>query len=99
MNEAHNIEWKQSWRDEYLKWICAFANSDGGVLFTGKNDKGALVHLSKFQSLLEDIRSRIKNFLGIILPVNLHDNEGRKIKGSSEKLRSNFGGISETFWR
>lgn len=27
-----NIEYKESWRDEYLKWICAFANSQGGEL-------------------------------------------------------------------
>jgi len=26
MNENQNIEWKSSWRDEYLKWVCAFAN-------------------------------------------------------------------------
>ena len=27
MSESQNIEWKQSWRDEYLKWICGFANA------------------------------------------------------------------------
>lgn len=25
MSENQNIEWKESWRDEYLKWICGFA--------------------------------------------------------------------------
>ena len=29
--EAQNIEWKSSWRDEYLAWICGFANAQGGV--------------------------------------------------------------------
>ena len=24
-DEKHDLEFKQSWRDEYLKWICAFA--------------------------------------------------------------------------
>ncbi len=28
--ESQNIEYKQQWRDEYLKWICGFANSKGG---------------------------------------------------------------------
>ena len=23
--ETQNIEFKESWRDEYLKWICGFA--------------------------------------------------------------------------
>ena len=31
MNESQNIEWKRSWRDEYLKWVCGFANAQGGV--------------------------------------------------------------------
>lgn len=28
--EPQNIEWKQSRHDDYLKWICGFANSQGG---------------------------------------------------------------------
>jgi ATP-dependent DNA helicase RecG len=27
MPEQQNVEYKQSWRDEYLKWICGFANA------------------------------------------------------------------------
>lgn len=27
MKENQNIEWKESWRDEYIKWICGFANA------------------------------------------------------------------------
>ena len=30
--ENQNIEYKQSWHDDYLKWICGFANSDGGKI-------------------------------------------------------------------
>ena len=29
MSESQNIEYKESWRDEYLKWICGFANAQG----------------------------------------------------------------------
>ncbi|MDI9311543.1 MAG: hypothetical protein QM535_15120 [Limnohabitans sp.] len=36
MPESQNIEYKQSWRDEYLKWICGFANANGGNFFMGK---------------------------------------------------------------
>jgi len=38
MRETQNIEWKENWRDEYLKWICGFANAEGGKLFIGIND-------------------------------------------------------------
>ena len=40
MNEDQNIEYKQSWRDEYLKWICGFANVQGGRLYIGMCDNG-----------------------------------------------------------
>ena len=36
--ESQQVEWKESWRDEYLKWICGFANAEGGVLVIGRND-------------------------------------------------------------
>ena len=29
-DEKQNIEFKESWRDEYLKWLCGFANAQGG---------------------------------------------------------------------
>ena len=32
MSESQLIEYKESWRDEYLKWICGFANAQGGTL-------------------------------------------------------------------
>jgi ATP-dependent DNA helicase RecG len=25
--ECQNVEYKRSWKDEYLKWICGFANA------------------------------------------------------------------------
>ena len=36
--EFQNIEFKESWRDEYQKWICGFANAQGGVLYVGKDN-------------------------------------------------------------
>ena len=40
MPEKQNIEWKEIWKDEYLAWICGFANAQGGTLYIGKNDYG-----------------------------------------------------------
>ena len=34
--EFQNIEFKESWRDEYLKWICGFSNAKGGMLYIEK---------------------------------------------------------------
>jgi len=30
MKEHQNMEWKESWRDDYLRWICGFANAEAG---------------------------------------------------------------------
>ncbi len=38
--ETQNIECKQTWKDEYLKWICGFANAQGGAIFIGIDDNG-----------------------------------------------------------
>jgi len=43
MKENQHIEWKESWRDDFLKTICGFANAEGGVLAIGRNDKGKVV--------------------------------------------------------
>lgn len=37
-SESQHTEFKKAWQDEYLKWICAFANTDGGVLYVGVDD-------------------------------------------------------------
>lgn len=77
MNEQHNIEWKASWRDEYLKWICGFANANGGKLYIGKGDKGEIVGVKNYKKLMEDIPNKIQNHLGIICDINLLEFEGK----------------------
>jgi ATP-dependent DNA helicase RecG len=72
MTEHQNLEWKESWRDDYLKWICAFANAEGGVLVIGKDDAGEVVGIPNARKLLEDLPNKIRDVLGMIVPVNLH---------------------------
>jgi predicted HTH transcriptional regulator len=33
--ENHSVEWKSSFRNEYLAEVCGFANAQGGVLEIG----------------------------------------------------------------
>lgn len=72
MSESQNIEWKQSWHDDYLKWVCGFANAFGGQIFIGKDDNGVITHLEDYRKLLETIPNKIREHLGIIAEVNLH---------------------------
>ena len=41
--ENQTLEWKESWRDEYLKWISVFANSVGGIMEIGRRDDGKVI--------------------------------------------------------
>lgn len=75
MTENQNIEYKESWRDEYLKWICGFANANGGSIFIGKNDTGKVVGVAGAKKLLEDIPNKVRDILGILVDVNLHQTE------------------------
>jgi ATP-dependent DNA helicase RecG len=31
--ENQNLEYKRKWNDEYLKWVCGFANAQGGIFY------------------------------------------------------------------
>ena len=55
LSESQNIEYKESWRDEYLKWICGFANAQGGRIFIGVNDEKQVIGLPDAKKLMEDI--------------------------------------------
>lgn len=77
MAENQNIEYKETWRDEYLKWICGFANAQGGKLYIGINDKQEVVGVDNSHRLLEDIPNKIVTTLGIVCDVNLL-NQGEK---------------------
>lgn len=66
MPESQNTEYKSIWKDEYLKWICGFANARGGTIFIGKDDKGNVVGVNNAKKLLEDIPNKITTVLGIV---------------------------------
>lgn len=77
--ESQNIEWKESWRDDYIRWICGFANAQGGKLIIGKNDKGAVLGVANANKLLEDIPNKIRDILGILVDVNLRIEQGKEL--------------------
>lgn len=70
MAENQNIEYKESWKDEYLKWICGFANAQGGTIYIGIDDAGNVVGVKKIKKLMEDIPNKIQSGLGIVADVN-----------------------------
>lgn len=71
MPEQQNIEYKSSWHDDYLKWICGFANAQGGRIYIGKDDVGNVVDVEDYKKLMDEITNKIKNNMGITAEVNL----------------------------
>ncbi len=55
MREGSNLEFKETWRDEYLKTLAAFANSSGGEMLIGVDDKGRSVGAKNSERLLEEL--------------------------------------------
>lgn len=69
--EHQFIEWKESWQDEYLKWICGYANAYGGTIYIDTDDDGNVVGIDNARDLLERIPNKITDTMGIIADVNL----------------------------
>lgn len=84
MKESHVIEFKESWRDEYLKWICGFANTEGGTLVLGRNDQGQAVGVKDAAKLLRDLPNKIRDVLGVMADVRLKKCSGKEL---IEKLK------------
>jgi len=77
-HESQNTEFKSSWHDDYLKWICGFANAIGGMIYIGRDDNGKVVDLPNYAKLLEELPNKIRNAMGIICDVQLHEETGKK---------------------
>ncbi|MDR0523091.1 MAG: putative DNA binding domain-containing protein [Candidatus Methanoplasma sp.] len=74
--ERQNLEWKESWREEHMETICAFANASGGVMEIGRSDDGRIVGLRNAKKLLEDIPNKIRSVTGIVPAVDLLESDG-----------------------
>jgi ATP-dependent DNA helicase RecG len=77
MPENQNTEYKSSWRDEYLKWVCGFANSNGGKLLIGIDDHGTILGIDNARELLVQLPNKFRDVLGVFADVNLYEFEGK----------------------
>lgn len=70
--ESQQIEWKWSWHEEYLKWLCGYANADGGTLYIGVNDDGYVVGVEDSKRMLEGLPNKINDKMGVVASINNH---------------------------
>ncbi|MEA2043688.1 MAG: ATP-binding protein [Bacteroidota bacterium] len=57
--------------------MCSFANTNGGRIFIGIDDNGNIFGLKNIEKLLNDIPSKIKNSLEIIVDI-IHSETDQK---------------------
>lgn len=74
IDESQNVEFKETWHDDYMKWICGFSNAQGGRLYIGINDAHEIIGVDNAKKLLEDIPNKIISQLNIKCDVNLLQN-------------------------
>jgi len=77
--ETQNIEYKSSWRDEYLDIISSFANTNGGELIIGADDNGKVLGIRNAKKLLVDIPNKIINKLSITPSVDIRNINNKEI--------------------
>ena len=75
--ESQNVEYKLFWKDDYLKWICGFANAQGGTIYIGIDDNGRVVGVDNAKKLMEDIPNKIVNSLGLVNDVDMLNKGGK----------------------
>lgn len=71
--EDQDIEYKRSWREEYLKWVCGFANAAGGRMLIGVADDmegNEIIGVADWKQLLETIPNQMRDAMGMIADVN-----------------------------
>ncbi len=76
--ESQTVEFKQMLKDDYLKTICAFANSEGGSLYVGIDDNSKMIGLEDSKKLIEILPNKINNRLGLIVDVILKHSDDKK---------------------
>lgn len=97
MNNKENqcIEFKINWKEDFLKNVCGFANSEGGVLYIGINDNGEVIGVTETTKLLETLPNIINQKIGIIpklIVVDIEDKQVLKIIIYSSSVPISYNG-------
>ena len=78
MKESQFVEFKESWRDEYLKNVSAFANTMGGKIYIGIRDDGSVCDVNNVNKLQEDLPNKMINILGIHASFSIRKKGGKQ---------------------
>ena len=74
--ERQTVEWKREWKDEFLKEIASFANTDGGVISVGVDDDGRFVGVNDPKDVMKKISDTVANKLALYPSVDVDELTG-----------------------
>lgn len=75
--ETQTVEYKRQWKDEYLHYVSAFANAQGGVLYVGMDDDGRVTGIDNAKYLLENLPNKIVQATGIVPEIYILNANGK----------------------
>lgn len=76
IQESQTVEFKETWRDEYLKTICAFMNTKGGVFYIGIDDNANVIGVDNIKKLLEDLPNKVMNAFVLNIDIEVEQEKG-----------------------
>ena len=98
IEESQNIEHKESWRDEYLKWICGFANAQGGRVYIGVEDDGSLTGVDRMFREMEEAGQPApeyrQNEFMVYATIRQHGDAAGQLNGDDSVSKGVNGGVN-----
>lgn len=79
VDETETIEFKEQLNDSFFKTVCAFANTKGGKVILGVDNKGNVVGVETSTKFLENLTNGIVNKLSIYPEIETLEIEGRRV--------------------
>lgn len=76
IQESQTVEFKETWRDEYLKTICAFMNTKGGVFYIGIDDNANVIGVDNIKKHLEDLPNKVMNAFVLNIDIEIEQENG-----------------------
>ncbi len=77
--ESQTLEFKQSFGRETLETLCAFANTDGGIVLVGVSDAGVVTGTQASKASLRDWANQIAQGLGLHPSIRTAPLEGKEV--------------------
>jgi ATP-dependent DNA helicase RecG len=77
--ETETLEFKESPSEAFYKTISAFANTKGGTILLGVNNRGGIVGVESSTKFLEDLTNRIVNKLSLYPEIVTRDIEDKRV--------------------